>query len=295
MSNLLKAKPIIDAKLPKLLDKSRSLAQRGLKPKLCVILVGDNPASMLYINNKRKKCEQIEAGFELIQLAESVNDKDFLETVKRVNNDPEVTGCFVQLPVPKHLQHIDITQLINPKKDVDGFHLNTINQLYLNDLTGLVPCTPRGIVTLLAENKITIQGKHVVIIGRSLIVGKPLSLILNGLNATVTLCHSHTEHLESHTKRADIIVCAIGIPEFLKEEHISPEGKQIIIDVGINKKDNKTVGDADFEHIKDKVAAITPVPGGVGPMTVFSLMENLLKTTETILKDKTDEQSDSAI
>lgn len=285
MTTELRAKPIIEAKIADLKAKSIQFSKRGLKPKLSVILVGNNPASLLYIENKKKRCQMIDADFELIQLDEDVTEDNFLAEVKKINSDPSVTGCFVQLPVPKHLEHINITQLINPLKDVDGFHLNTINQLYLNDMSGLIPCTPKGIVTLLKENSIEVQGKNIVIIGRSYIVGKPLFLIMNALNATVTLCHSKTQNIKEHTLQADIIICALGKAHFLTKEHINQEKNQVIIDVGINKLKDKTVGDVNFKEVSPLVQAITPVPGGVGPMTVFSLMENLIKTTENILKE----------
>lgn len=285
MTKILDAKSVIQANLPNLKDLSVSLANKGLKPKLSVILVGNNPASVLYVNNKRKHCEKIEADFELIELPENVSEENFLNEVNRVNNDPLVTGCFVQLPISKHLSHINITQLINPKKDVDGFHLNSVNKLYMNELDGLIPCTPKGIVTLLKANNIEISGKDVTIIGRSHIVGRPLSLLMNAHNATVTMCHSRTKNVEKHTRNADIIVSAVGIPHYIKREHINDAKNQVVIDVGMNKLDGKTVGDVHYQEVFDHVAAITPVPGGVGPMTVFSLMENLLKTTEFILKE----------
>jgi len=286
MTKILDAKSVINSKMQNLKDLSQSLAQKGLKPKLSVILVGDNPASLLYVGNKKKFCEKIDAEFELIKLPADISEEKFLYEVNRVNHDPSVTGCFVQLPIPKYLQHINITQLINPKKDVDGFHLNTINQLYMSDLTGIIPCTPKGIVTLLKENDIEIAGKDITIIGRSHIVGRPLSLLLNAYNATVTMCHSQTTNVENHTKNADIIISAVGIPHFITRKHINDHKNQIVIDVGMNKFEGKTVGDVDYQNVFDHVAAITPVPGGVGPMTVFSLMENLLITTQNILKEK---------
>lgn len=283
MTKILDAKSIIDSKISELLEKSQRLTQNGLTPKLAVILVGENPASLLYVGNKERFCKKIEADFQLIRLSEDIPKKDFLSKIKEINDDPKVTGCFVQLPVPKHLSDINITQLINPKKDVDGFHLNTVNKLYMNELDGIIPCTPKGIITLLKENKITIAGQDIVVIGRSHIVGKPLTLLLQALNATVTMCHSKTKDLSKHTKNADIIISAVGVPHLINTEHLSSDKNQIIIDVGMNKLEGKTVGDVHFEQIKNQVQAITPVPGGVGPMTVFSLMENLLLTTEQIL------------
>lgn len=282
MTKILAARDIIDQKTPLLINKSRELASKGLKPKLSVILVGDNSASLIYLKNKKKFCERIHADFVLTKLPNTVSEQDFLAKLTELNEDPTVTGCFVQLPIPKHLQHLNITQLINPDKDVDGFHLNTISQLYLRDLSGLISCTPRGIKTLLDWNKIEVAGKNITIIGRSFIVGKPLSLMLMAMDATVTLCHSKTKNLMMHTKGADIIISAVGLPHFIKKEHLNENKNQILIDVGINSSNGKTVGDIDTLNIKDTCSAYTPVPGGIGPMTVFSLMENLLTTTENI-------------
>ena len=284
MTRILKAVNIIESKIPKLTQKSHLLAKQGLKPKLGVILVGNNPASRLYVGKKEKFCQRIGAEFDLIELDQNTTEKDFLLEIEKLNNDPKVTGCFVQLPVPSQLKSIDITQLINPEKDVDGFHLNSVNQLYLGKLNGLISCTPKGIVTLLTESNISLAGSHVVIIGRSYIVGRPLSLLLQAHDATVSLCHSKTENLKEITKIADIIISAIGVPYFLDDTYLSTKKDQILIDVGMNKKDGKTVGDFNYPVVIDLASAITPVPGGIGPMTVLSLMENLLQATEQILK-----------
>lgn len=287
MTKLLDAATIIDSKISNLSDKVANLKTAGLTPNLTVILVGDNPASLSYIKNKRRFCEKIGADFNLINLDQNVSKEDFLKQIDQINNDPKVTGCFVQLPVPKHLQDIDITQLINPVKDVDGFHLDSVNQIYTGDLSGLVSCTPKGVITMLQENDIKIEGADVTIIGRSHIVGKPLSLLFQALNATVTLCHSRTKDIKKHTKAADIIVAAVGKAEFLDETYLNESKEQIIIDVGINRNnEGKLVGDVNFSATKDLVKAITPVPGGVGPMTVFSLMENLIQATNNILNKR---------
>jgi methylenetetrahydrofolate dehydrogenase (NADP+)/methenyltetrahydrofolate cyclohydrolase len=283
MTKIHKAQAVIDLKMPILIEKAQELTNSGLKPKLTVILVGDNSASLLYIQNKRRFCEKINADFELINLDKTVSEEEFLKSVDQANKDSLVTGCFVQLPVPNHLAHIDITQLINPAKDVDGFHLNSVNQLYLNNLNGIIPCTPKGIVTMLDDNKVDITGKNITIIGRSYIVGKPLSLLLTARNATVTLCHSRTTNLAEHTKLADIIISAVGIAHHIDSTFLNSSKSQVLIDVGMNKLDGKTVGDINFSDCLDHCHSITPVPGGVGPMTVFSLIENLLNTTESIL------------
>ena len=286
MSKLLKASEIIAKKTPKLISEIDRLTKDGLKPHLEVIIVGNNPASEAYVGHKEKFCKKINARFTLTRLPEDVSEKEFLASVERMNNNSEVTGCFVQLPIPKHLQHLSVTQLIHPKKDVDGFHLNSVCEIYQGNLNTFLPCTPKGILEIFKENKIEIEGKDITVIGRSHIVGKPLALILQSLNATVTLCHSRTKNLSKHTKNADIIISAVGKAEFLDETYLRNDSSQVLIDVGINKVENKLVGDIKFNSVKDKVMAITPVPGGVGPMTVLSLMENLIKATEQILNQK---------
>ncbi len=283
MENLLKAKPLIEERIPQLRKECNLLTKQGLQPKLNVILVGNNDASLRYVGNKEKFCQRIGAKFELIKLPESISEDDFLGEIIKMNNDPLVTGCFVQLPVPKHLSHLDITQLINPEKDVDGFHLNTVNNLYLGKLDKIIPCTPKGILTLLEDRQTEISGANIVIIGRSHIVGKPLSLLLQAKDATVTLCHSKTKDLKDFTQKADIIISAVGVAHLIKAEHINQSRAQIIIDVGMNRLEGKLVGDVDTSEVAPLVKAITPVPGGVGPMTVFSLMENLIKTTKNII------------
>lgn len=284
MTKILDAKSVIESKLPLLVKECTQLTEKGKTPHLAVILVGANPASVSYVKNKEKMCQKIGANFELIKLDETISKEEFLAEVDRINTDPKVTGCFVQLPVPSQLKDIKITQLINPLKDVDGFHLDSVNKLYLGELDGLISCTPKGIVTLLIENKIEIEGKDIVIIGRSAIVGKPLSLLLQIYNATTTLCHSKTKNLKKHTKNADIIISAVGSAQFLDSSYLNTNKDQIVIDVGMNSLNGKLVGDVKYDEIKENVKAITPVPGGVGPMTVFSLMENLIKSTSHILE-----------
>jgi methylenetetrahydrofolate dehydrogenase (NADP+)/methenyltetrahydrofolate cyclohydrolase len=287
MTKLLLAKPVIEEKISKLNKKCLQLTERGLRPKMQVVLVGENPASLLYVRNKKRLCERVGADFVLIELSAEVSKDDFLATINEMNNDPSVTGCFVQLPIPKHLQDIDVTELIAAEKDVDGFGIESIVDIYKNDGDGYIPCTPKGILTLCDYYDINLEGKHAVVIGRSLIVGKPMSLLLTNKNATVTLCHSRTKDLAYFTKQADVIVSAIGNARFLKADYFRDDKSQVVIDVGITKDDNnKTCGDVDFENVKDNVAAITPVPGGVGPLTVLSLIENLTIATERILNKK---------
>lgn len=284
MTKLLLAKDVVENRISDLNKKCLELSSRGLTPKMRVILVGNNPASLVYIKNKKKLCQRVGADFELIELPENIQPSEFTKYIEAMNDDPLVTGCFVQLPIPHQLQHLDVTNLINPQKDIDGFHSYSIADIYKGGCDGFVPCTPKGILTLLDHHRIDLNGKNIVVIGRSLIVGKPLSLLLTNKNATVTLCHSKTTDIKELTKRADIIVCAVGIANYLDSSFIGSLKKQIVIDVGINKEaDNKICGDVNFSDVVDKVGAITPVPGGVGPLTVLSLIENLLLATERIL------------
>jgi methylenetetrahydrofolate dehydrogenase (NADP+)/methenyltetrahydrofolate cyclohydrolase len=284
MSKHIIAKPIIKKTLKMLKEMRAALEIRGLNPKMSVILVGDNLASLSYIKNKKKMCQKIGADFNLIELDKDISETDFLKSISEQNNDDSVTGCFVQLPVPAHLRHLDMATLISPEKDVDGFHSKTSISLYRNQDCELIPCTPKGIVKMLQFYDIPIEGQDITIIGRSFIVGRPLNLLLTNLNATVTLCHSKTRNIKEHCKRADIIISAVGNPKYLNKNYISSTKPQTLIDVGINRDINgELCGDMDFENLDGIVNAITPVPGSVGPMTVLSLMENLIKATDGIL------------
>lgn len=276
MTKILLAKPIVDQRISELADEVKTMPR---KPKIAIILVGENPASQIYVKNKLIKAKEIGAYAELIKLSADINQTEFLKTIDKVNQDDSITGALIQLPLPQQLKELKVNSLIDANKDVDGFHPKNIATLYLGDHS-LVPCTPKGIATLLKFYQIDPAGKNVTIIGRSNIVGKPLASLLNHMNATITLCHSHTKNLKEHTKKADIIVSAVGSPEFLNEDYINDSGKQILIDVGITQTDNGVKGDMNFEQLKDKVAAMTPVPGGVGPLTVLSLLENLMITTK---------------
>ncbi|GIW22136.1 MAG: bifunctional protein FolD [Candidatus Sericytochromatia bacterium] len=245
-----------------------------VKPGLAVIIVGNNPASKIYVKRKRQTCQSLDFYSEDYDLDESITEKELLNLISDLNNEPSIHGILVQLPLPKHLNEKKILNFINYQKDVDGFH--PINQASLLTNESLIlPCTPLGILELLKIYNIEIEGKHSVIIGRSNIVGKPLSLMLLRENATVTICHSKTFNLEHYTKQADILISAVGKPQFIKENMVKENS--VVIDVGINRlEDGKLVGDVDFENVKNKVYAITPVPGGVGPMTIAMLMKNTL-------------------
>ena len=243
-------------------------------PKLVVVLVGDNPASQTYVKNKAKACERVGFLSEIIELDGSISQEIVLSTIDRLNRDETVDGILVQLPVPKHLDAKAIVHALDPNKDVDGLHPLNVAKLYENE-KGFVPCTPKGIMRLLKEYQIDVVGKHCVVLGRSNLVGRPVAQLLLNENATVTICHSKTQNLSEFTKQADIIVVAIGRANFLTSKDVNHA--ECIIDVGINRVDGKLVGDVAYDELLDKVDAMTPVPGGVGPMTIGMLLENTLE------------------
>lgn len=264
-------------------SKVSQFTLKGLRaPKLVVLLVGDNPASVTYVRNKEKACLRVGFGSEVIRMSADVQTEDVLKVINQLNQDITVDGILVQLPIPKHLDVNRIIESLDPKKDVDGLHSINIAKLYVNQ-EGFVPCTPRGIMTLLKHYKIEISGKHAVVIGRSALVGRPVAQLLLNENATVTVCHSKTRNLEKITQMADIVVVALGQERFLKSNFITHA--DAIIDVGINRINDKLVGDVDYESLIDKVDYMTPVPGGVGPMTIVSLLENTLNAYELKLKE----------
>ena len=243
-------------------------------PKLVVVLVGDNPASQTYVKNKAKACERVGFLSEIIELDGSISQEIVLSTIDRLNRDETVDGILVQLPVPKHLDAKAIVHALDPNKDVDGLHPLNVAKLYENE-KGFVPCTPKGIMRLLKEYQIDVVGKHCVVLGRSNLVGRPVAQLLLNENATVTICHSKTQNLSDFTKQADILVVAIGRANFLTSKDVNHA--ECIIDVGINRVDGKLVGDVAYDELVDKVDAMTPVPGGVGPMTIGMLLENTLE------------------
>jgi methylenetetrahydrofolate dehydrogenase (NADP+)/methenyltetrahydrofolate cyclohydrolase len=262
------------------------LIENGIHPYLKVILVGNNPASLVYTASKKKFCEKIGAKCDIIALNENTDQKTFLEIINDINQDPNVHGCIIQLPLPKHLSHLDVGKLVSEEKDVDGFHPNNLYAVLSNQISNnhFVSCTPKGIITLLMEYNIEIANKRVAIIGRSMIVGKPLACLFTNNNATVTLCHSKTPNIKEITKECDIIVSAVGIAHLIDESFISDKKNQVVIDVGMNTDTHgQLCGDVDFEKVKDLVLAITPVPGGVGPMTIISLAQNLLQASKNRL------------
>lgn len=256
------------------------LKEKGIKPKFAVIMVGNDKASQIYVKNKRKACERI--GIECVEcfLDENIQQKELIDKIKELNSDNTIHGILLQSPIPKHLNINEAFETISPKKDIDGFNPTNVGKLCLNQNT-FVSCTPFGIIKLLDKYGIDLAGKKVTIIGRSNIVGKPLIQCFLNKNATVTICHSKTDDIKEHTKDADIVVVAIGKPKFLKENMVKKNS--VIIDVGINRDDNgKIIGDVDFENVSKKSSYITPVPGGVGPMTIAMLMNNVIKAAENV-------------
>jgi methylenetetrahydrofolate dehydrogenase (NADP+)/methenyltetrahydrofolate cyclohydrolase len=263
----------------------QNLIKQGLKPGLAVVLVGDDPASQVYVRNKEKACEKLGIYSLKHQMPASTNQTDLLQIVDQLNNDPAIHGILVQLPLPKHLNEKTILYHINPLKDVDGFHPYNLGRLMIGDPIFL-PCTPWGVQELLSRYQIDVAGKNVVIVGRSNIVGKPLAMMLvqkaKAANATVTICHTGTNNLAQHTLMADVLIAAAGSPKMITGDMVR-EGA-VVIDVGVNKVDDHLVGDVDFESVVNQASFITPVPGGVGPMTIAMLMANTVKSAERTLQ-----------
>lgn len=255
-----------------------SLKEKGVQPGLAVVLVGDNQASRTYVRNKEKS--SIEAGMKsvLIELPETVSEEELLEQVVNLNNDDSIHGILVQLPLPKHIDEDLVIQAIDPDKDVDGFHPINVGKMIIGQ-RAFLSCTPYGIIKLLERTGTDIRGKHAVIVGRSNIVGKPMGQLLLQRDATVTYCHSKTENLAEFTKQADILIVAIGRAKFITADHVKDGA--VVIDVGMNRDENgKLCGDVEFESAKEIASAITPVPGGVGPMTITMLLKNTLQSAE---------------
>lgn len=252
----------------------------GKVPGLAVVLVGDNPASQTYVSSKEKACRSVGIYSEAYKLPRDTNEEELIELIDILNKKDMIHGILVQLPLPNHIDEKKIIERISPQKDVDGFHPINIGNLIIGD-EGFISCTPYGIIKLLEEEGIDIEGKEAVIVGRSNIVGKPMAILLLQKNATVTIAHSRTKNLIEVIKRADILVAAVGKPNFIKSDMVK-EGA-VVIDVGINRVEEKLVGDVDFEEVKEKASYITPVPGGVGPMTITMLLFNTVKSAKKIL------------
>lgn len=266
---LLDGKALSEKLIDSVKDETKKLA-----PKLAVILVGENPASLTYVKNKRKACERAGVDYEEKVFPPSITQEELIQEIETLNQDASVNGFIVQLPLPHHIYLPDIFRAIDPKKDVDGFHAYNLGKMFLSsEFEDLPPATPAGIIKLLDHYDIPIQGKEVVVVGHSNIVGKPISVMMLNRNATVTTCHIYTQDLASHTRRADILIVAVGKAHLITGDMVK-EGA-VVIDVGTNRtEDGKLCGDVDFEAVSKKASYITPVPGGVGPMTVATLILN---------------------
>lgn len=265
-------------------ERVKELKEKGVTPGLAVILVGEDPASQTYVRNKHRSCEAIGIYSEVIKLPENTNEEELLEQIHTLNERKEIHGILVQLPLPKHINEDKVIAAISPDKDVDGFSPVSVGKMMLGQDTFL-PCTPFGVMKLLEYSGIEIAGKHAVVVGRSHIVGKPMGQLLLQKDATVTYTHSKTKDLPSITKQADILIAAVGRPNFITREHVK-EGA-VVIDVGINRvENNKLVGDVNYEEVEPISSYITPVPGGVGPMTITMLLYNTVKSAEKTLGDK---------
>ena len=252
------------------------LKAQGIEVTLAVIQVGQDPASSVYVRNKKRACEYIGISSKSYELPEEITQEELLELINDLNLDSSVNGILVQLPLPKHICEEDILRAISPSKDVDCFHPLNVGKLFIGE-PGFLPCTPAGVIELLKRSDIEIAGKECVVIGRSNIVGKPMSMLMLRENATVTIAHSKTKNLKEVCKKADILIVAIGKPRMIDDSYVK-EGA-VVIDVGIHRNtDNKLCGDVDYEKVAEKCSAITPVPGGVGPMTIAMLMKNCLET-----------------
>ncbi|MBR6163043.1 bifunctional methylenetetrahydrofolate dehydrogenase/methenyltetrahydrofolate cyclohydrolase FolD [bacterium] len=242
------------------------------KPKLAVVIVGDNPASQIYVKNKQLAAKRVGIDSITIELPKDTSDINLLNQIEILNRDETIDAILVQLPLPDHINKSSVLQAISPIKDVDGFSPYNLGLLFSGSEPVSLPCTPKGIIKLLKHYNIPLEGRNAVVIGRSLIVGKPMALLLQRENATVTLAHSKTQNLRDITKKADIIVCAVGKPHLIDSSYIS--GNPVIIDVGINRVEGKITGDVDFDGVKDMTSYITPVPKGIGPITIAMLLEN---------------------
>ena len=254
------------------------LKSKGIKPKLAVIMVGENSASKIYVKNKSKACNEIGIEYEEFNIQNKITSYELKKLINKLNEDSTINGILLQSPIPSNLDINEILKTIKPEKDVDGFNPVNVGKLVLNQDT-FVSCTPFGIIKMLEEYNIDLCGKNVVILGRSNIVGKPLLHCLLNKNATVTICHSKTQNIKEITSKADILITAIGHPRFVTSDMVKDD--VVVIDVGINRLDDgKIVGDVDFENVKEKASYITPVPGGVGPMTIAMLMNNVIKATK---------------
>ena len=280
---VVKAMTIIDGKalsekVLKEIEKEHSELEKkvGRKAGLAVIIVGENPASQIYVRNKIRACEKVGFHSETIRLDENITEENLLLEIEKLNNNSNIDGILVQLPIPKHIDGLKIINAISAEKDVDGFHTTNIGKMMIGDETGFLPCTPAGVVHMFEEYNINLEGKDVLVIGQSNIVGKPMTLLLIKKRATVQVCNSKTKNLSEKLQKADVVVAAAGSPKLIKAIDVKED--VVVIDVGINRVDGKLCGDVDFEEVSKKSSFITPVPGGVGPMTIAMLIKNTFKS-----------------
>ncbi|MFP5113536.1 bifunctional methylenetetrahydrofolate dehydrogenase/methenyltetrahydrofolate cyclohydrolase FolD [Bacillaceae bacterium C204] len=280
-ATIINGKEIGEKKRMEIGEEVSRLKKLGVTPGLAVILVGNNDASRTYVTNKEKACKELGMNSVLIELPEEISEEELLSKIAELNMDTNIHGILVQLPIPKHIDEKKVIESISPLKDVDGFHPINIGRM-MTGQNAFLPCTPYGIMVLLEETGISIAGKHVVVVGRSNIVGKPVGQLFLNKDATVTYCHSKTKDIKLHTNKADILIAAVGIPNFIKAEHVKDGA--VVIDVGINRNEaGKLCGDVDFAEVSEKAGYITPVPKGVGPMTITMLMYNTLKSASESL------------
>jgi methylenetetrahydrofolate dehydrogenase (NADP+) / methenyltetrahydrofolate cyclohydrolase len=281
-ATIIDGKEIAAKKKVEIASEVQKLKELGITPGLAVILVGNNHASRTYVTNKEKTCRELGMHSVLIELPEMATQEELLTKIEELNGDPAIHGILVQLPLPKHIDETKVIESISPLKDVDGFHPINIGRM-MTGQDAFLPCTPYGIMVLLEEMDISVAGKHVVVVGRSNIVGKPVGQLFLNQHATVTYCHSKTIDLQYHTSQADILVAAVGVANFINADHVK-EGA-VVIDVGINRNEaGKLCGDVAFEEVSQKAGYITPVPKGVGPMTITMLMYNTLKSAKNTLR-----------
>ncbi|WP_419956181.1 bifunctional methylenetetrahydrofolate dehydrogenase/methenyltetrahydrofolate cyclohydrolase FolD [Neobacillus niacini] len=281
-ATIIDGKEIAAKKKVEIASEVQKLKALGITPGLAVILVGNNHASRTYVTNKEKTCRDLGMHSVLIELPETATQEELLQKIEELNVDPAIHGILVQLPLPKHIDETRVIESISPLKDVDGFHPINIGRM-MTGQDAFLPCTPFGIMVLLEEMGISVAGKHVVVVGRSNIVGKPVGQLFLNQHATVTYCHSKTIDLQYHTTQADILVAAVGLANFIKADHVK-EGA-VVIDVGINRNEaGKLCGDVAFDEVSQKAGYITPVPKGVGPMTITMLMYNTLKSAKNTLR-----------
>ena len=284
MATIIDGKNLAKKIRQELKEECDELKNNGINPKLAVIMVGDDPASKVYIRNKSKACEDVGIEYEEFILKDETTQEKLIELIKKLNNDKKTNGILLQSPIPKHLNINEAFKAITYMKDVDGFTPSSVGKLCIGEDT-FISCTPYGVMKMFEEYNIDLTGKDVVILGRSNIVGKPLIQCCLQKNATVTVCHSKTKNLAEHTKRADVVISAIGQSKFVKADMVKDGA--VIIDVGINRgEDGKLTGDVDFENVEKKASYITPVPGGVGPMTIAMLMNNVIKAAKEQSKEK---------